>query len=124
MSKRKLKIALLALPLSLTLLVAVAALVVHTRSFNRFLVRQFISRIEQGTGVRIEVRSLKLTWSPFTAELFGIVAHGKEESNEPPLFQADRLGISLSLRALLRHEIDLYSIELDRPALNARIDTA
>jgi translocation and assembly module TamB len=124
MSKRKLKIALLALPLSLTLFVAVALLVVRTRSFNRFVVRQFISRIERGTGARIEVRSLKLTWSPFTAELLGIVAHGKEGSNEPPLFRADRLALSLGLRALLRREIDLYSIELDRPAVNARIDAA
>ena len=123
-SKRKLKIALLALPLSLTLLVGMAALFVHTRSFNRFLIKQFISRVERGTGVRIEIRALKLNWSPFTAELFGVVAHGKEGASEPPLFQADRLAVSLGLRALLSREIDLSSIELDRPAVNARMDTA
>lgn len=123
-SRKKVKIALLVLPVSLLLLAAVTAFVVHTQSFNRFILAQLIARIESSTGVRVEIQGLQLRWSPFTAELFGIVARGKERPNEPPLFQAERLGVSLGLRPLLKHEVNLYSITLVRPVLNARTDAA
>jgi translocation and assembly module TamB len=123
-AKKNLKIALVVLQLGLILLAGAAALYVQTRSFNQFLLRQLISSIEQSTGLRLEVQSLKLRWSPFSGEFFGIVAHGKEGPLEPPLLRADRLKVSLGLRALLRREIDLHSIELDRPIVNARIGTA
>jgi len=123
-SRKKFKIAVLVLPVSLVLLTAVAALVVHTRSFNRLVLAQLIARIERSTGTRVEIQSLQLQWSPFTAELFGVVARGKERPNEPPLFQAEHLGVSLGLRSLLRREVNLYSITLVRPVLNARTDAA
>src|SRR5215467_13961648 len=123
-SKKKLKFALLGAPLCLVLLAAAAGLFVQTRSFNRFVLTQLISKIEQSTGVRLEVQSLNLTWSPFSAELIGIVAHGNERPGETPLFQAKRLAVSLGLRALFRREVDLYSITLDQPVVNARIDAA
>ena len=123
-SRKKLKIIVSAVLLSLLLFISAAVLLVRTRSFNRFVLAQLISRIERSTGTRIEVQSLKLTWSPFTAELFGIIAHGKERANEPPLFEANRLVVSLGLRPLLSREVNLYWIRLDRPIVNAHIDTA
>lgn len=121
--RKKLKIIVPAVFFSLLMLMGAVALIVHTRSFNQFVLAQVISRIEQSTGTRIEVQSLKLTWSPFTAELFGLVAHGRERANEPPLFEADHLAVSLGLRPLLSRQVNLYRITLDRPVVNARIDT-
>jgi translocation and assembly module TamB len=123
-AKKKLRIALVSLPLCLILLAGAVALFVQTRTFNRYVLVRLISNIERSAGVRLEVQSLKLTWSPFSAELFGIVAHGKEAPDEMPFFRAKRLAVSLGLRALLRREVNLYSVTLDEPIVNARIDAA
>src|ERR1043166_5282288 len=106
--RSKLTVALLAIPLSTILLIGLAVIAVHTRSFNRFVLAQFIAAVERSTGARIEVQSLKMTWSPFTAELLGIVAHGKEAANEAPLFRAERLAVRMGLRPLLKHQVNLY----------------
>src|SRR5262249_4643565 len=59
----------------------------------------------------------------FTVDLYGIVVHGKEGTKESPLLQAEHLGISLGLRALLHKRVDLYSITLDRPIVAMRVDS-
>lgn len=120
--KKSIRITLIAIPALFVLIVVIALVAIHTQPFHRFLLTKIIQQAQESTGARIEIKRLDLRWSPFTADFYGVTVHGQEESDEPPLLVADHLGVSLGIRALLKHEADLYSIVVDRPVLHVRAD--
>jgi translocation and assembly module TamB len=121
--KKAIRIALIALPALVLLLVIAALVIVRTQTFSRFLLAKIVYQAEQSTGAHIDIQKLDLRWLPFTADFYGVVVHGQERSGESPLLQAEHLGVSLGIRALLKREVDLYSIIVDRPAVHLRADS-
>ena len=121
--KKAIGYVLIALPAFVLLLVLAVVVIVHTQKFNRFLLANIIEKAEQSTGARIAIQKLDLRWSPFTADFYGVVVHGQEESGEPALLQAEHLRVSLGLRALLNKQADLYAIIVDRPVVRLRVDS-
>jgi translocation and assembly module TamB len=120
--KRPARIVLIIIPALLALLAVSALIAVRTQPVHRFLLTKIIQQAEKSTGARIEIQRLDLRWSPFTADFYGVTVRGQESSDEPPLLVADHLGLSLGIRALLKHQADLYSIVVDRPVLHVRAD--
>ena len=120
--KKALKVAVIAILAVILLLVVASVLVVRSQAFNRYLLAKIIQSAQESTGARIDVQKLAIHWSPFTADLYGIVVHGREANTAPPLLAADHLGVSLGLRALLKHEVDLYAISLDHPVFYVHAD--
>lgn len=120
--KKAIRIVLIGLPGLAVLLVVAAVVVVHTQMFKRFLLAKIVQQAEQSTGARIAIQKLDLRWSPFTADFYGVVVHGQEKNNEPPLLATEHLGVSLGLSALLEKKVDLYAIEVDRPVVRVRVD--
>jgi translocation and assembly module TamB len=114
--------ALIVLPSFLLLLVVAALLILRTQSFSRFLLAKVVLQAQQSTGARIAIQKLELHWFPFTADFYGVIVHGQESASASPLLQAEHLRVSLGLRALLRKQVDLYSILLDRPVLRLQVD--
>ncbi len=121
--KKRAKQLLIAIPAAIVVLLIAAALFVQTRSFRRLLLTQIIQRAERSTGAHIQIQSIALHWSPFTVDLYGIVVHGKESALEPPLLEAEHVGVSLGLRALLKHQVDLYSLSVDKPIAALRVNS-
>jgi uncharacterized protein involved in outer membrane biogenesis len=121
-ANKGIRIALIALPALLVMIVVAALLILRTQTFTRFLLVKVVQTAEQNTGAHIAIQKLDLRWTPFTADFYGVVVHGREADKEPPLLQAEHLGVSLGLRALLKKEVDLYSITLDRPVVWVRVD--
>lgn len=123
MTKKKIiRNALIGVPAVAVLLVVAALVILHTQSFHRYLLAKVLQSAEQSTGTQITVQKLDLRWSPFTADFYGVVVHGQERNGEPPLLQAEHLGMTLGLRALLNKQVDLYAITLDRPVIWLRVD--
>ena len=120
--KKAFQITLIAVPAILLLLAIVGVLIVRSQGFNRYLLAKIIQSAQENTGARIGIQKLVVHWSPFTADVYGIVVHGQERDGARPLLVADHLGISLGLRALLKHEVDLYAIVVDRPVLYVHAD--
>ncbi|HXM90861.1 MAG TPA: hypothetical protein VN974_04905, partial [Candidatus Dormibacteraeota bacterium] len=120
--KKAFQITLIAVPAILLLLAIAGVLIVRSQGFNRYLLAKIIQSAQENTGARIGIQKLVVHWSPFTADVYGIVVHGQERDGARPLLVADHLGISLGLRALLKHEVDLYSIVVDRPVLYVHAD--
>src|ERR1700732_522418 len=116
--KKVIRYIFIALPALVLLLVLAGVVIVHTQRFNRFLLAKIVQQAEQSTGARIDIQKLALHWSPFTADFYGVVVHGQEKSDEPPLLQTEHLGVSLGLHALLKKQADLYAIVVDRPVLH------
>jgi len=121
-TKKTVRIALMVLPALVVFLVISALLFLRTQTFSRFLLARIVQTAEQSTGAHIAVQKLDLRWSPFTADFYGVVVHGRERSDEPPLLQAEHLGVSLGIRALLKKQADLYAITVDRPVVHVRVD--
>jgi translocation and assembly module TamB len=90
--------------------------------FREFLLARIIRETEASTGARVEIKDMVLRWSPFSADLFGIVLHGREEDTQAPLFLADRLRVGLSIRSLLQRKVDVSEIALDTPVVHLRVD--
>ena len=109
----------IALALAVIFLVGLA--VTRSGAFHRFLLGKIIQQAQESTGARVEIKSMDLRWNPAAADFYGVVVHGAEKDPEPPLLTADHLHVTLGLRELLRHQIDLYAIALDHPVLNLRV---
>jgi translocation and assembly module TamB len=119
---KTIRISLVAVPVFVLLFLVAALTILRTQMFNRFLLTKIVQSAEQSTGARITIQKLDLKWSPFTADFYGVVVHGRERQNEPPLLQAEHLGVSLGLRALLKKQVDLYALTVDRPVVWLRAD--
>ena len=120
--KKAIRITLIALPALVLLLLAAGFVILRTQAFSRFLLAKIVQQAEQSTGARIDIQKLDLCWLPFTADFYGVVAHGRETRDESPLLQAEHLRVSLGIRALLKKQADLDAIIVDRPVVRLRGD--
>ena len=98
--RKAIRIVFVAVPAIILLLVIAGILVVRSKKFNRYLLAEIIQNAQESTGARIGIQKMVIRWSPFTADLYGIVVHGRETDTAPPLLVADHLGVSLGLGAL------------------------
>jgi translocation and assembly module TamB len=121
-TKRVIRVVLIGLP-ALVLLLAIAVILgLRTRAVHSFVLAKIVHQAELSTGAKIAIQKLEWRWAPFTADFYGVVVHGQEESYEPPLLQAEHLGVTLGLRALLKKQVDLFAITVDRPVVWLRVD--
>src|SRR6202158_3159959 len=73
---------------ALLLLATVAGvLIVRSDRFHQYIQRRFVEEAERATGARVELGGFSLDWHNLTAQVQGVVLHGKESSAEPPLLQ-------------------------------------
>src|ERR1700730_4179890 len=122
-TKKVVRTGVVAISAVMALLFLTAFFVARTQAFRQFLLAKIIQKIEASTGARVEIKNLALRWSPFTAELFGIVLHGREQNTQVPLFAADHLRVGMSIKPLFQRKIDLSEIVVDRPVVHLRVDT-
>src|SRR5437879_4086312 len=95
--KKAVRAVLIGIPALLLLLVVAGVLIVRTHTFTRFLLAKIVQKAEQSTGAHIAIQKLDIHWFPFTADVYGVVVHGQEQSGEAPLLQAEHLGVSLGV---------------------------
>src|SRR6516165_9143923 len=105
-----------------TLLAITGFFVACSQTFHRFLLSKVIQRAEASTGAHVEIRNMDLAWIPMTADFYGLVVHGSETNPQYPLLQADHLRIRLQIRALLRRQVSLSDVVIDRPSVNFNVD--
>ena len=122
--KKTIRVILIIFPVTLILLLLGAFLFARSQAFQRFVLATIIEKAQTQTGARIEIRNIALHWSPFAVDLFGIVLHGREQTTERVLLEANHLRVGITLRDLLHHEINLSEIALDRPIVHVLVDSA
>src|ERR1700732_4271223 len=111
--KKAIRIALITIPALALLLVVAALAIVRTQTFSRFLLAKIVQQAEQSTGAHITIQKLDLRWLPFTADFYGMVVHGQERSDEPPLLQAKHLGVRLGICSLQKQAGALSAFHVD-----------
>ena len=101
-------------------LYAVAAAVLSTQWFHRYLVQRVTVGLADLTGTRVEIRGLEVRPLIFQATLRGLVLHGKESPLEPPLFQAETIVLGLEPRSITRRKLLLRRLDVIDAQANIR----
>lgn len=110
--------------MSLAVMTAAAILgIVHTDAFRRFVLKEIVRKAETSLGVRLSVEKMEIDWRPLVLDFYGITLHGKENASSAPLFAADRLRVGLKIISLLRANVDLAEIIIDRPVAHLYVDS-
>jgi translocation and assembly module TamB len=106
----------LAVLAGLVLLATVAGVfVVRSGRFHQYIQRRIIEEAERATGGRVELGGYSLDWRNLTAQVQGLVVHGKESAAEPPLLQIGSATLGLRIISVLETKIDLTSLRVERP---------
>jgi translocation and assembly module TamB len=101
---------------ALLLLATVAGvLIVRSDRFHQYIQRRFVEEAERATGARVELGGFSLDWHNLTAQVQGVVLHGKESPAEPPLLQIGSATLGLRIISVLETKIDLASLRIERP---------
>ncbi|HMI50948.1 MAG TPA: translocation/assembly module TamB domain-containing protein [Candidatus Saccharimonadales bacterium] len=101
---------------------ALGAAIIHSQAFRNWALRRIIQSVEQKTGTRPSVQSFELRFFPFLASFNGVVARGNEEAQAEALFQAQQIRISVRLLPLLRGDVQIDQIILEKPRIVIRSD--
>ena len=107
----------------LLLALTIAALLVLPSSWFREKVRaRIIADVERASGGKAEIGAFRFEWTSLTAEVAPFVLRGTEPVSEPPLFAADSLRVRLKIISILKKDVDIAGLYIDRPRLNLIID--
>src|SRR5512135_2286251 len=103
--------------LAAVLLVGAVAgvLIVRSDRFHQYIQRRIIEETERATGGRVELAGYSLDWHNLTAQVRGLVLHGKESPAEPPLLRVGSATLGLRIISVLETKIDLASLRVERP---------
>jgi translocation and assembly module TamB len=95
-----------------------AAWFLRSAAFREWVRGRVVARLEAATGGRVEMRDFhwRLAQLHFTAA--AVTIHGLEGPGQAPYFHADRIVFDAKVLSLVRQEIGLRSLEVDRPVLH------
>ena len=94
--------------------------VMSTPWFRHALERRLIVALEDMTGGRVEVQEFRFHPIVLQAIFRGLVLHGSEASQAPPLFSARTIVLRLGPANLLHREIRIRSLDWDGAELHLR----
>lgn len=102
------------------LIVGVSAILVLRSDWFRDQVRQrIVAAVEKATGGRTEIRAFQFDWKQMRAEVDGIVLHGTEPADGPPLFRAEAMVVGIKIISILKRSVDLQYLDVRRPQVYA-----
>jgi len=105
---------------TLVALAAAASGVMSTSWFRRALERRLLATLEETTGARVEVQYFHFRPTALQVTFRGVVIHGSEPPQAPPLFSARTVVLRLSPANLLHREIRIRSLDWDGAELHLR----
>ena len=98
-----------------------AVLALQSDWFRNRVRGRIVSEIEQSTGGRVEIGTFAYDWRTLTAEVSPFVLHGTEPATAPPLLRADRVRIGLKILSVLKRDIDVQEIAIERPQAHVTV---
>ncbi len=101
----------------LALLGLSALYALQTNWFKNKVRERIITAVENASGGRVELDTFSYNWRTLTAEFRGFVVHGTESAGAPPLFQAKSVRIGLKITSVLKRDIDIASLIVERPEI-------
>src|SRR5713226_9200627 len=90
---------------------------------NPLLSRLLVSRLEQMTGGKVELRALSIRWFAMRATIKGLVIHGKEALGTEPLFTAEEVQAGLRIDSFWGRRISLNELVVRQPHVHIRVES-
>src|SRR5258707_13125422 len=109
---------------SILLLQVGVATLLHNARFHDYLLRIAQEKASAALGSDGQIRNYALTWSgmSFGIDAYGLVVHGAPPYTEPPLMQADRLHVGITVASLLRRSWYVNDLQLEHPVWRIFVD--
>lgn len=95
----------------------VALLVVQSQWFKNQIRLRIISTVERTSGGRVELRAFGYDWRTLSVEMRDFVLHGTEPDSAPPLFKAARVHVGLKVISILKRDVDIQNLIVDKPEI-------
>ncbi|HEX8893313.1 MAG TPA: hypothetical protein VF783_08315, partial [Terriglobales bacterium] len=99
-------------------LVAAIGWFLTSPAFEEIVRYRVVAELEKATGGTVELQSLKWNVSKLEVEAKGLTIHGTEPVTQVPLAHADRLYLRLRVVSLVKTQIDLRQLTLERPVIH------
>ena len=102
------------------LLISVVWLGLYLRSdaFRDLVRRKIIAELELVTGGKVEIQAFDWKLSKLQFEARGVTIHGRENGDQPPFIQADRVAGQGRIISLFRQDIGLRWLTIDHPVIH------
>src|SRR5215471_1933963 len=100
------------------ILVVAIAWFLTSPAFQEIVRYRVVAELEKATGGSVELQSLTWNVSKLEIEAKGLTIHGLEPVTELPLAHADRLYMRLHIISLVKADIDLRQLTLERPVIH------
>ncbi len=114
---RPLWIAALAICAVFALLVVTALYALQSHWFKEKVRQKIVLAVEETSGGRVELDSFDYDWRTLTADFRNFVVHGSEPVGGPPLFRATSVRVGLKIVSLLKRDVDIASLVVNRPEI-------
>lgn len=86
--------------------------------FRNFVRGRVVSRIEQASGGRVELKDFRWNLSQMEFEADDLTIHGKEKPGEPPFAHFNSLFAQIKVISFFRKEIDLRYLSVTQPSIH------
>ncbi|MGA8027294.1 MAG: translocation/assembly module TamB domain-containing protein [Bryobacteraceae bacterium] len=101
------------------LLIGMGALwMLQSRWFKEKVQQRIIVAAEKVSGGRVSLGSFDYNWRTLSADFRNFVVHGTEPSGAPVLFQADSIHVAFRIVSLIKRDVDISSIAIERPEVH------
>ena len=114
---------LAAMLIIIMLLVIAAAALLHNQSFHRYVLRVAQQKASAALNTQVEVRDFALHLSHLSLDLYGVVVHGAMPHPNPPLLEAEHIGLGVGITSLLHRQWYVNDIRIDRPVARVVVDS-
>jgi translocation and assembly module TamB len=104
------------------LAILAALLLLPSRWFHDRVRDRLVYEVERSTGGRAEIGSFDFDWRTMRVRVAPFVLHGTEASGEAPLLRADSIEAGLKILSIVRRDINIASLRVDKPRVNLLMD--
>jgi len=91
---------------------------VSTDAFQQKVRAKVVAEIEKATGGRVELGELHTIPFRLRVDARNLTIHGRETSEQTPLFQVERLEAELKIISLVSTSVGLHSLVLEHPVVH------
>jgi translocation and assembly module TamB len=89
-----------------------------TDNFQQYVRRRVVAELEKATGGRVEVGSFHTIPFRLRVDVRNLIIHGREDADQIPLLQVDRVQAELRIDSLIRKRIRLHSLLVEHPVVH------
>ena len=107
-----------AIGMAVLVLLLLAGWYLTSARFQENMRRKLVAQLEQMTGGRVELGSFRWSLSRLEFEARDLTIHGLEAAGEAPYAHVDRLLVRLKILSLLRQQVTVRSLEVERPTVH------